>query len=717
MSPHVHLTLVALLATGVAFAADLSESPYPLWNVVPPLMDSDDPVTGERREPDSLPMVVEPFDEHVRVLVPALPEGEAALAVTLTGDGLYARTASGVMRLNEDGAWEPIPSSPHALAASLAPRLLMPQTHGFDPAAHCMKAFGAEAPARVNAVVRQGTVVWIATDNGLFKTAPDGTNLVRHEQYGVGGPLATRITGLAVDSKGVLWAGTPLGLSVREKDGTWRHIRGRDGLPYEEITSLDVDGNDRLWLGTTFGAIQYRPYEEGRQWFYRQSERYLPHDTVHDVAVSRDGRTIYTATERGVGRLDVVSTTLLERARTIERRVNERHRRLGLVAGCILDDPYHPTSWTIPDSDNDGLWTSYHVAAMSLAYAVTGEEAAKASARESMHAMYMLQNASGIPGLVARSVMPLDEAQKAGKDKDPQWRLTPDGTMYWKSDTSSDEIDGHYLAFYTYWEHIAKEDPAEREKCVQQVRTLTDYIVDNGYVLLDWDGKRTRWGFWSPELLNNQPFHYLENGLNSLEILSFLKTAHYITGDAKYQRHYESLMRDHHYLSNVLLEKKVFPDMNNHSDNQLAYVAWYPLLQLEHDPAVRRPLQQAVRRHYKCLARDRSSFFYFVTATIDPNYVDIESAVTNLKRIPTDRRQWPMKNSQRADVVFHPRIDRFRERQLLNVLPVDERCFGKWNRNVYLPDEGRGGEQEDDGAAFLLPYWMARYHGFIAENE
>ncbi|MEA3365788.1 MAG: hypothetical protein U9Q79_09135, partial [Candidatus Hydrogenedentes bacterium] len=369
------------------------------------------------------------------------------------------------------------------------------------------------------------------------------------------------------------------------------------------------------------------------------------------------------------------------------------------------------------DSDNDGLWTSYHVAAISLAYAVTGEEAAKASARKSMHAMYMLQNASGTPGLVARSVMPLEEAKKAGKDQDPQWRLTPDGTMYWKSDTSSDEIDGHYLAFYTYWEHIAKDDPAERDTCIKQVRALTDYIVDNGYVLLDWDGKRTRWGFWSPELLNNQPFHYLESGLNSLEILSFLKTAYYITGDAKYQQHYESLMRDHHYLSNVLLEKKIFPDMNNHSDNQLAYVAWYPILQLEQDPAVRRPLRQAVRRHYKCLARDRSSFFYFVTATIDPNYVDIESAVTNLKRIPTDRRQWVMKNSQREDVVFHPRLDRFGDRQLLNVLPADERCFGKWNRNVYLPDEGKGGEREDDGAAFLLPYWMARYHGFIAEKE
>ncbi|MFO7974294.1 MAG: two-component regulator propeller domain-containing protein [Candidatus Hydrogenedentota bacterium] len=717
MSICARFFITIVFAVGAAYAADLSESSYPLWNVVPPLMDPDDSASKGSDKADAFPMVVEPFDEHVRTLMPGIPGGQPALAVSLAGDSLYARTAAKVFRLNEDRVWEPVDEVEHAEKPWLAPRLRMPGAGGFDAAAHCVTAFGEDAPAKVNAAVRQQDTVWLATENGLYKTTSTGTKLTRHERYGVDGPLATRITDLAVDSKGVLWVGTPLGLSVREADGTWRPIRGNEGLPYKDVTSLDFDANDRLWIGTTFGAIQYRPYEDGRQWFYRQSKRYLPHDLVHDIAVSRDGRTIYTATEAGVGRIDIVTTTLAERARTIERRINKRHRRLGLVAACVLDDPYNPTSWSIPDSDNDGLWTSYHVAAMSLAYAVTGEEAAKASARESMHAMYMLQNASGIPGLVARSVMPLEEAKKAGKDKDPQWRLTPDGKMYWKSDTSSDEIDGHYLAFYTYWEHIAKDDPAERTRCIKQVRALTDYIVDNGYVLLDWDGKRTRWGFWSPELLNNQPFHYLESGLNSLEILSFLKTAHYITGDAKYQKHYESLMRDHHYLSNVLLEKKVFPDMNNHSDNQLAYVAWYPILQLEHDPAVRRPLHQAVRRHYKCLARDRSSFFYFVTATIDPAYVDVESAVTNLKRIPTDRRQWPMQNSHRADIVFHPRLDRFGERQLLHVLPADERNFAKWNRNVYLPDEGKGGEREDDGAAFLLPYWMARYHGFIAEKE
>jgi hypothetical protein len=348
---------------------------------------------------------------------------------------------------------------------------------------------------------------------------------------------------------------------------------------------------------------------------------------------------------------------------------------------------------------------------------VTGNPAAKASAKQSMDAIYMLQNASGIPGLVARSVVPLEKAIAIGKDKDPQWRLTPDGKFYWKSDTSSDEIDGHYFAFYTYWEHIAKNDPAERDKCIAQIRTLTDYIVDHNYQLIDWDGERTYWGFWTPELLNNNPVHFLESGLNSLQMLSFLKTTYYITGDQKYQDRYMNLINEHHYLANVLLEKKVFPDSNNHSDNQLGYVAWYPILQIEQNTDIRAQLHKAVRRHYKTISRDGSSFFYFVTATIDPDYVDLESAARNLQGIPTDRRLWRQRNSHRADLTFDPRADRFRKKQLLTVLPGDERCFERWNGNPYLPDDGSSGAVEDAGADYLLPYWMGRFHGFIAEAK
>jgi predicted neuraminidase len=631
----------------------LVKGEYKLANVVPPLFDTDDPQAMSRRKPGELPVEVAPFQVHVKG---PTPDGtELATYKFVDGTGLES----------------PISSRSYSSMA------------------------------------RDGSRLWAGTGHGLY------CNDERHEDYGIDGPLSTRITGLAVDSRGVLWVGTPLGLSVREPDGTWRHVRGRDGLPYEDITDLAVDCNDRLWICTTRGAIQYRPYEEGRQWFYRAGKRYLPGDHLRAVGITPDGKTAYFDTTEGPGRIDEITTTLLEKAQTIERRVNERHRRLGMVAACTLDDAENPTSHTIGDNDNDGLWTAYHVAAMSLCYAVTGDDEARRSAQESMDAMYMLQNASGTPGLVARSVVPAE----IGKTKDAQWRPTPDGTMYWKSDTSSDEIDGHYLAFYTYWEHIARFIPEERERCIEQVRALTDYLVDNGYQLMDWDGKRTRWGFWNPEALNDDPNDYLENGLNSLQMLSFLKTAHHITGDAKYKEHYDKLIVEHGYLSNVLLAKKLFPDSNNHSDDQLGYVAWYPILQMEADPKVRDALHRAVRRHYKVIAPKKASFFILATASIDRDYVDVDAAVDNLREIPADRRNWRMENSHRADVVFDPRIDRFGKSQLIHILPADERDIAKWNRNPYVPDLGGDGRGEDDGAAYLLPYWMGRYHGLIAEQE
>ena len=70
----------------------------------------------------------------------------------------------------------------------------------------------------------------------------------------------------------------------------------------------------------------------------------------------------------------------------------------------------------------------------------------------------------------------------------------------------------------------------------------------------------------------------------------------------------------------------------------------------------------------------------------------------------------------RDDITFAPRPDRFDKAQLTYVLPADERHFDRWNDNPYLPDDGGDGTEEDNGSAWLLPYWMARYHGFITES-
>lgn len=657
-SLHLSVLLVALLALSAAAAL----KPIPLANVVPPW--------EKLGAPKQLPIPVGAFIEHVGTIEESIARSTVANATSLK------LGPSGEMQLSD----EP---------------LRLPSGGG---ATAYLKTAASEE--------------WFGTDHGLYFRSGRGGELVRHEHYGVEGPLATRITALAQDSRGVLWVGTPLGLSVRSPDGQWRHIRGREGLPVEDVTALAIDPQDNIWMGTSMGAVLHRPYLEGRRWFYRQGPRYLPGDRVRAIALAPQGMPAYFLTDGGVGRIDAVATTLERKARAIEGLVNDRHRRFGLVADCTLDDARRPKSHTIGDNDNDGLWTAYHVTAMALCYGATKDASAKASARQSMEALYLLQNASGTPGLVARSVLPVE----LGKTKGRQWQPTPDGKFYWKSDTSSDEIDGHYMAFYAYYEHIAQHDPVEKEQCIRQIRAVTDYIVDHNYQLIDWTGKRTRWGFWNPESLNDDPEHYLENGLNSLQMLSFLKVAHHVTGDTKYDRHYQKLIREHGYLSNTLLSKKVFPDEDNHSDNQLGFVAWYPILQLERDPAIRAALLNGVRRHYEVVKAEHSAFFTFVYATVDPDYADLAAAIENLRQIPTDRRLWGQKNSHRADVTFAPRVNRFGRRVLLQPLPTDEYSFAKWNADPLVPDAGGDGRSEDDGAAYLLPYWMGRYHGLIAES-
>ena len=89
---------------------------------------------------------------------------------------------------------------------------------------------------------------------------------------------------------------------------------------------------------------------------------------------------------------------------------------------------------------------------------------------------------------------------------------------------------------------------------------------------------------------------------------------------------------------------------------------------------------------------------------------DRPESLRTLQEIPMDIIGWTVSNSRRQDVPIDPLSDRFGRRQALAVLPYDELPMSKWNGNPYLLDGGNGGRSEDDGAYFLLPYWMGRYH-------
>ncbi|MCL6533264.1 MAG: hypothetical protein K6U12_08335 [Armatimonadetes bacterium] len=521
------------------------------------------------------------------------------------------------------------------------------------------------------------------------------------------------------DAVGHLWIGGRSGLILNDGEGWYlsREVYGEAPTnpiaelipPYGMIRCLAFAPNGDLWAGTPEGACRLR---DGR-WSYFWGKRWLPDNRIHAIAVDSQNRA-WIATEGGVACIESVPMTLRQKAEHYEKLIALRHNRNGFVFSCVWEDPSKPDEWKIEASDNDGLWTALYCAAQCFQYAATKDPSARQRARQSMQALLKLEALTGIPGFPARSIIHKSETryiQSRG-----EWHESPvDPNYIWKGDTSSDELDGHYFIWAIYYDLVA--DEAEKEAIRGVVRRVTDHLMQNNWRLIDKDGKPTRWAIFNPEAINDDPIWEEERGLNALSILSHLKVAYHITGDAKYQQAYESLIQKHHYLINAITQKMLAPFEINHSDDELAFLCYYPFLLYEQDPTYRRMWLMSLERSWQIERPERSPLFNFIYGAITGKPCDVENAVRTLQEWPLDLRNWECRNSHRLDITLDTRKGRFGEWQSVEVLPYSERPVMRWNGNPYRLDGGDPlGREEDDGTAFLLPYWMGIYHRLIQEE-
>jgi hypothetical protein len=519
------------------------------------------------------------------------------------------------------------------------------------------------------------------------------------------------------DAVGHLWIGARSGLILSDGEGWYlsREVYGETPAhpvaelipPQGMIRCLALAPNGDLWAGTPEGACRLR---DGR-WSYFWGRRWLPDNRVLAISVDAQNRA-WIAAERGVACIESRPMTLRQKAEHYERLIALRHNRNGFVTNCDWDDPNDPESWKIEASDNDGLWTALYCAAQVFQYAATKDPAARERARKSMHALLELERLTGIPGFPARSIVHKDETRYYRSTG--EWHESPvDPNYTWKGDTSSDELDGHYFIWAVYYDLCA--DDAEKERIRGTVRRVTDHLMQNNWRLIDKDGKPTRWAIFNPEALNDDPLWEEERGLNALSILSHLKVARHITGDAKYQQAYEQLIQKHHSLLNAVTQKMLPPFDINHSDDQLAFLCYYPFLLYERNPEYRRLWLMSLERSWQIERPERSPLFNFIYGAVTGKPCDVEAAVQTLQEWPWDLRNWACRNSHRLDIVLDARKG-IGEPQSVQIVPYSEREVMRWNGNPYRLDGGDPlGRREDDGTAFLLPYWMGRYHRLIEE--
>jgi peptidoglycan/xylan/chitin deacetylase (PgdA/CDA1 family) len=329
-----------------------------------------------------------------------------------------------------------------------------------------------------------------------------------------------------------------------------------------------------------------------------------------------------------------------------------------------------------------------------------------------MQAIMRLESITGMPGFPARSFI------KVGEDlqpRDGEWHDTPDKAWRWKGDTSSDEIVGQYFVYPLYYELVA--DDNEKPALRAAIERITNHILDHDYQLVDVDSRPTRWGWWGPGAIWDDPD---ETGLRALHILSHLRVAAHMTNNpqfkARYQRAYDDLVNTHRYHLLTRNQKVMVPGHINHSDDELAFLSYYPLLRYETDAKLLDVYRQSLERSWQIERPERNPLWNVIYAAgTGAREFDRPEALRTLQEIPMDTIGWTVTNSQRQDVPIDPMSDRFGKGQALIVLPYDELPMSKWNGNPYNLDGGNGGRSEDDGAYFLLPYWMGRYHRLFDE--
>ena len=700
-------------------------------------------VIAERPE---LPREVREFRQDVRTFYTeetGLPDNDAR-EIDVNADGhIVVRLSKGVYVL-QNGVWRPLESS-QSFESEVIDDLRFP------------KEINAETVLSV-AKCSDGALA-LGVQEGLFWTDKGGTRQLFPTE-GNRRWAPTRVS-VDFDPEGRLWFASQQGAGSFH-NGEWSLYSGADGLPYDDMTCLACAPDGTVWFGTTIGAIRF----DGNHWSYRQGKRWLPNDEVRDVAIDEEGHAWF-ATAGGVAKLHYRTMTLAEKAKFYEDEIDQHHRRtrFGYVIEAHSGTPGEKSTLRLSDSDNDGLWTSMYGAGECFAYGATKNPQSKRRAIAAFEALKFLGDApkgaehSPPDGFIARTVLEASsekdpntgeytlEGQRRKQEDDglwrvyePRWPKTADGKYYWKSDTSSDELDGHYFFYPLYYDLVAESD-AEKSEVREIVRDNVDHLIKHDFGLFDHVG-RTRWGVYGPNELNQDPDWFEERGLKSISILSYLNVAFHMTGDQKYREVAAELREKHSYHINVMWPKyQRGVGSGNQSDDEMAFMAFYNLIKYEPDKELKRLYTVSFANSWRQEEPEMNPFFNFCFAAVangtefegcwgkhdlSPWPTWLDDSIETLQRFPLDRFDWRHTNSHRKDIVrlqkhtadvFQGEVRGLGYRTGGKVLPVDERYFNHWNHSPWRLDSGGNGRTLGTGAVFTLPYYMGLYHGFIIESR
>ncbi|GAA4469099.1 hypothetical protein GCM10023189_55470 [Nibrella saemangeumensis] len=565
--------------------------------------------------------------------------------------------------------------------------------------------------------------LWAASDVGLYHTSAGATrHIYKKEDL-----LSAYVKGLALDKDGNLWAGGLGGVTILPANKQRRILKPEDGIPSSFVTCVEQAPDGTMWVGSEAGVVRFRP-DGNRSLLF--SRRWLLDDHVNAIAFDPAGDA-WIATPKGVSAIRRQEMSLAQKQDYFYDVLMKRHIRAPWIAGqCRLAVPGDVSSWQPEDDDNDGEYTGCYLTMESFRYAATKSPDAREKAAKAFRFLKLLQEVTGTDGFFARTIVPANwkaelhdpnrtftDRQRADElVKEPRfkpveirWRKSKDGHWLWKGDTSSDELCGHMMGYFFYYELVA--DAAGKELIRRHVSKIMDYLIAHNYNFVDIDGTHTRWAVWSPDKLNRDPEWTPDRNQNSMELLAFLKLAYHMTGKQKYQSEYLRLIRDEGYLKNMAGIPNQNPAWFIYFDVMLAAYVYPILLKCEKDPELLAFYQQHMDQWFDRRRDDHNPLINFIYCYSRDKKEELTNSVNFLIDTPLDLVDWTIDHTRREDlrIVRTPVLD---ELQVDRLQPPSIRATIRWDKNPWTAVAGAP-DREREPVFWLHPYWMGRYLGMI----
>ncbi|RLB53937.1 MAG: hypothetical protein DRI34_12725, partial [Deltaproteobacteria bacterium] len=429
--------------------------------------------------------------------------------------------------------------------------------------------------------------------------------------------------------------------------------------------------------------------------------------------------------------------------------------------------------------ENDGLWSALYLAAEAYRYAVTGEAEVLDTIGLLLEGERQRLAITGVPGVFTRQLIPPgveglscpDDLQAYVPDveKDDnqwvrvsdagcvevvdassgQWRATEHCGLdefagwCWLDNVSQDEYAGHMFGLAAVYRLV--DDEQVQQTVRGMLSDIGTMLVDTRLQIVDWDGRPVEHGRLYALAMDNFP------GFNAAMALAFVKVCAAASGDPAIEDFYENCLLQRggevdclhwpseqprpytDYLGQAGLYVGQDSCLSNWNNISMHFASLHDLLLVEFDPQVR----AAVQRHLQVeafappdtprpVAEQNNAWFDIIYAawkalgpgSDGPAYGAVENAVCMLRQFPSSQAvpdlQCPPDKCQEVctDRLGHPLGSYPRQ--------VAERCpstFLWWGNPYSLGSCNSNSRHIKPPTDYLLAYWMARYFGFIDEDQ